>query len=143
VDPFAHLQDALATSLKNPRRHAFSSPVHDSAKPNLGGTLPAVATEPERKVEQIHPGTRPFSAPEVLRGECQNPLLADAYSFGMILVCLDREETVDVKPWDQRKDLLPKGFLDSCTLFGERAAEYLKKWDARRTLTSADELPLP
>jgi hypothetical protein len=50
----------------------------------------------------------------------------------MILVCLDHEETVDVKPWDQRKDLLPKGFLDSCTLFGERAAEYLKKWDARR-----------
>lgn len=62
---------------------------------------------PAVKIEQIHPGTRPFSAPEILRGECQDPLLADAYSFGMILVCLDRCESVDVKPWDQRKDKLP------------------------------------
>ncbi|SJL15881.1 uncharacterized protein ARMOST_19389 [Armillaria ostoyae] len=38
----------------------------------------------------IHPSTRPFCAPEILRGECQDALLADAYSFGIILVCLDR-----------------------------------------------------
>jgi len=47
-------------------------------------------------VEQIYPGTWPFAVPEVLRGEC--PLLADAYSFWMILVAIDRVEVVDLKP---------------------------------------------
>jgi len=92
-----------------------------------------------RKVEQIHPGTRPFSAPEVLRGECQDALLADAYSFGMILVCLDRCDSVDVKPWEQRKDTLPKGFLDGLEVFGVRCSEYLRRWDnGRRRLWSGD-----
>ncbi|KAL1672921.1 kinase-like domain-containing protein [Schizophyllum commune] len=91
------------------------------------------------KVEQIHPGTRPFSAPEILRGECTDALLADAYSFGMILVCLDRCESVDVKPWDQRKDLLPKNFFDGCIVFEERAREYLRKWNMdRRRLVKED-----
>ena len=49
-------------------------------------------TAPPKKAEHIHPATRPFAAPEVLRGECQDPLLADAYSFGMILVAIDRVE---------------------------------------------------
>ncbi|CAL1706698.1 unnamed protein product [Somion occarium] len=97
-----------------------------------------------RKVEQIHPGTRPFSAPEVLRGECQDPLLADAYSFGMILVCLDRCALVDVKPWEQRKDALPKGFLDGLEVFGERCAQYLKRWDqGRRRLVKEDMMDVP
>ncbi|KIL65834.1 hypothetical protein M378DRAFT_161459 [Amanita muscaria Koide BX008] len=92
-----------------------------------------------KKVEQIHPGTRPFSAPEVLRGECKDPLLADAYSFGMILVCLDRCESVDVKPWDQRKDILPKDLFSGCEVFGERAKEYVKKWElGRRRLKKED-----
>ena len=91
------------------------------------------------KVEQIHPGTRPFSAPEVLRGECQDPLLADAYSFGMIMVCLDRCESVDVKPWEQRKDKLPKDLFDGCDMFQSRAKEYLRKWDdGRRRLSRTD-----
>ncbi|KAI0630412.1 kinase-like protein [Trametes polyzona] len=92
-----------------------------------------------RKVERIYPGTRPFSAPEILRGECQDARLADAYSFGMILVCLDRCDLVDVKPWDQRKDKLPSGFLDGLTVFGDRCVEYLKRWDqGRRRLLKAD-----
>ncbi|KAI0072518.1 kinase-like protein [Panus rudis PR-1116 ss-1] len=99
---------------------------------------------PTRKVEQIHPGTRPFSAPEVLRGECQDARLADAYSFGMILVCLDRCALVDVKPWDQRKDLLPKGFLDGLQVFGARCPEYLKRWDkGRRRLMKEDMMDVP
>ncbi|KAF8971118.1 kinase-like domain-containing protein [Flammula alnicola] len=94
---------------------------------------------PTVKVEQMHPGTRPFSAPEILRGECQDPLLADAYSFGMIMVCLDRCEAVDVKPWDQRKDKLPADLYDGCDLFQERAKEYLRRWDkGRRRLSKAD-----
>ncbi|KAF9482235.1 kinase-like protein [Pholiota conissans] len=100
---------------------------------NLPKQLPVV------KVEQIHPGTRPFSAPEILRGECQDPLLADAYSFGMIMVCLDRCESVDVKPWDQRKDKLPADLYDGCDLFKERAKEYLRRCDqGRRRLIKAD-----
>lgn len=95
------------------------------------------------KVEQIHPGTRPFSAPEILRGECQDALLADAYSFGMILVCLDRCESVDVKPWEQRKEILPKDFFDGCVVFNERAREYLRRWDAgRRRLVREDMIYL-
>ncbi|KAJ7594516.1 kinase-like domain-containing protein [Mycena floridula] len=91
-------------------------------------------------VEQIHPGTRPFAAPEILRGECQDPLLADAYSFGMILVCLDRCVSVDVKPWDQRKDLLPKDLFDGCTIFTELAqtTAYLRKWNDSRKRLSRD-----
>lgn len=96
---------------------------------------------PMRKIEQIHPGTRPFTAPEVLRGECQDALLADAYSFGMVLVCLDRCEHVDVKPWEQRKDALPKGFLDGLDVFGNRCTEYLRRWDCgRRRLAQTDLL---
>ncbi|KAF7321935.1 Protein kinase domain-containing protein [Mycena kentingensis (nom. inval.)] len=91
------------------------------------------------QIETIHPGTRPFSAPEVLRGECADARLADAYSFGMILVCLDRCESVDVKPWDQRKDKHPADLFDGCEVFEERAREYLLRWDAgRRRLKKED-----
>jgi serine/threonine protein kinase len=139
-DPLAHLQAALVASLKQDRgRNAFTSPrPSDNALARiLDKTLP---NAPGQKVEQIHPGTRPFSAPEILRGECKDPLLADAYSFGMILVCIDRGETVDVKPWDQRKDKLPNGFLDKCEIFGERAAEYLRRYDTRRRLSPQDRM---
>lgn len=92
-----------------------------------------------RIVEQIHPGTRPFCAPEVLRKECQDALLADAYSFGVILVCLDRCESIDMKPWEQRKDLLPKDLFDGCEMFEARARDYLKRWDqGRRRLLKED-----
>ncbi|KAI0786758.1 kinase-like protein [Abortiporus biennis] len=105
-------------------------------------TIPQL--QPTRKIEQIHPGTRPFSAPEILRGECEDARLADAYSFGMILVCLDRCALVDVKPWEQRKDNLPKGFLDGLEVFGVRCAEYLRRWDQdRRRLVKEDMMDVP
>ncbi|KAJ3730898.1 kinase-like protein [Lentinula guzmanii] len=98
---------------------------------------------PPSKTEQIHPGTRPFCAPEILRGECQDARLADAYSFGLIIVCLDRCETVDLKPWDQRKDLLPKDLFEGCSVFADRARAYLQKWNARRMLIKEDRMPFP
>ena len=102
-------------------------------------TLPLALPVPTRKAERIYPGTRPFSAPEILRGECTDARLADAYSFGMILVCLDRCDLVDVKPWDQRKDKLPKGFLDGLEVFGDRCPAYLKRCDqGRRRLLRED-----
>jgi serine/threonine protein kinase len=111
VDPFVELHRSKASPLSLPRR-----------------------------VEQIHPGTRPFSAPEILRGECRDALLADAYSFGMILVCLDRCESVDVKPWDQRKDLLPKDLFSGCEIFEERAKMYLRKYNDDRRRLSKDDM---
>jgi serine/threonine protein kinase len=141
-DPLAHLQAALVSSLIQKKgRNAFSSPrTGDGLLARaVGKTLPT-APQPPRKVEQIHPGTRPFSAPEILRGECTDPLLADAYSFGMILVCIDRGEAVDVKPWDQRKDKLPRGFFDNCEVFRARAEEYLRRFDTRRRLAPEDEM---
>ncbi|GLB37036.1 putative protein tyrosine kinase [Lyophyllum shimeji] len=102
-------------------------------------STPAHNKFPMPRYEQIHPGTRPFSAPEILRGECQDARLADAYSFGMILVCLDRCESVDVKPWEQRQDLLPKDLFDGCVLFEQRAREYLRKCtEGRRRLLKED-----
>ncbi|KAL0568659.1 hypothetical protein V5O48_013322 [Marasmius crinis-equi] len=95
---------------------------------------------PSAKTEQIHPGTRPFCAPEILRGECQDALLADAYSFGVILVCLDRETSVDMRPWEQRKDMLPKDIFVGCELFEERAREYLKKWNAPRKRLAKEDM---
>lgn len=124
-DPFAYIQ------------HKRGGAGGDKSVAN--GKPPGVGGGGHRRIEQIHPGTRPFSAPEILRGECQDPLLADAYSFGIILVCLDRCESVDVKPWDQRKDLLPKTFFDGCEVFEERAREYLRRWDqGRRGLRKED-----
>ncbi|KAH0827989.1 kinase-like protein [Lanmaoa asiatica] len=92
-------------------------------------------------IEQIHPGTRPFAAPEVLRGECKDPLLADAYSFGMVLVAIDRCEVVDLKPWEQRNDIVPDSLFVGCDVFEGRAREYLRKIDTRRRLIKDDTIP--
>lgn len=108
-------------------------------RPNRGNeTIPLPSAK--IKIEQIHPGTRPFTAPEVLRGECQDALLADAYSFGMVLVCLDRCESVDMSPWEQRKDFLPDSLFEGCEVFEERAREYLRKWDQLRRRLSKDDI---
>ncbi|KAF9264143.1 kinase-like protein [Marasmius fiardii PR-910] len=110
--------------------------------PTLAARKSLACPLPSTKMEQIHPGTRPFCAPEILRGECQDALLADAYSFGVILVCLDRETSVDMRPWEQRKDMLPKDFFVGCEFFEERAKEYLKKWNTpRRRLSKEDIIP--
>lgn len=133
ADPFAEVHQRLHAH----GRFAGAPPTPAAA---ATPSKPKGPEEASRKVEQIHPGTRPFSAPEILRGECADAPLADAYSFGVILVCLDRGESVDIKPWDQRKDLLPKGFLDRCDVFGARAAEYLRRWNERRRLVPEDRM---
>ena len=70
-------------------------------------------TAPPKKVERIHPGT-PL---EVLRGECQDPVLADAYSFGMIFVVIDCVDVVDFKPWEQWKGVVPDCLFVRCGVF--------------------------
>ena len=123
----------------------FISPSDDPVDPfqrlhRKPTTTPGSKSHP-RILEQIHPGTRPFAAPEVLRGECQDPLLADAYSFGMVLVAIDRCEVVDLKPWEQRKDVVPDSLFIGCEIFEERAREYLRKLDTRRRLMKEDIIP--
>lgn len=126
VDPFPYIHHG---------RHHYNNST-------TGSSSAATPKLPAVKVEQIHPGTRPFSAPEILRGECSDPLLADAYSFGMILVCLDRCESVDVKPWEQRKDKLPANLFQGCELFDQRAREYLRRvTEGRRRLDKRDMIP--
>jgi hypothetical protein len=102
---------------------------------------PPYALEPTsngRRIEQIHPGTRPFSAPEVLRGECTDPLLADAYGFGMVLACLDLQKHVDVPPWEQRKDKLPKGLIEGLTVFRRQCEKYLRPLNERCRVQKED-----
>lgn len=95
-----------------------------------------------RRIEQIHPGTRPFAAPEVLREECEDPVLADAYSFGMILICIDRCELVDMVPREQRRDVVPDSLFEGCEIFQDRARDYLRRWDSRRRLCREDLFPV-
>jgi len=113
----------------------FVSPSEEPVDPFQHLVQNGSSTAPLKKVEQIHPGTRPFAAPEVLRGECQDPLLADAYSFGMILVAIDRVEVVDLKPWEQRKDVVPDSLFDGCDVFEEDSRAYLRRCDSRRRLS--------
>ncbi|KAG2148648.1 kinase-like protein [Suillus bovinus] len=108
----------------------------------IARTGSTAAAAPQKKVEQIHPGTRPFAAPEVLRGECQDPILADAYSFGMILIAIDRVEVVDLKPWEQRKDVVPESLFEGCEVFEESARQYLRRCDSRKRLSKHDMMML-
>ncbi|KAL5528383.1 hypothetical protein ACEPAF_7519 [Sanghuangporus sanghuang] len=91
-----------------------------------------------RKIEQIHLGTRPFTAPEILRGECVDARLADAYSFGVILVCLDQCLLVDCDPEEQMRDEIPAHFLEGCNLFRDRIVWYLQRLQWRRRLSKDD-----
>jgi serine/threonine protein kinase len=142
ADPFARI----------PQQHQqYGNSSSSNAKHSSSSTTPTMSTSGRQPlVEQIHPGTRPFAAPEVLRGECTDARLADAYSFGMILVCLDRCTAPglnkswtleDVKPWTQRRDQLPTGFFDGCVVFGTRAQEwYVRPWTERKRLLASDEI---
>jgi serine/threonine protein kinase len=93
-----------------------------------------------RKVEQIHLGTRPFTAPEIIRQECQDARLADAYSFGVMLVCLDVNALVDCEPAMQSKDEYPGEWLLECEVFRERVEGYLRRCDSRKRIVKEDAI---
>jgi len=102
------------------------SPSDEPVDPFQDLTRNGSGTVPRKKVDQIHPGTRSFAAPEVLRGECQDPLLADSYSLGMILIAVERDEAVDLTPWEQRKDVVPERLFVGCEVFEEHLRAYFK-----------------
>jgi serine/threonine protein kinase len=71
--------------------------------------------KPPPKPEQIHPGSRPFCAPEILRApsgssidsktkQWIDPILADAYSLGIIMVCMDLCKLVDIGNEKQKRE---------------------------------------
>jgi len=57
----------------------------------------------------------------------------------MILVAIDRVEVVDLKPWEQRKHVVPHSLFVGCGVFEERLRAYLKRWESWRRL-SKDEM---
>jgi hypothetical protein len=56
----------------------------------------------------------------------------------MILVAIDRVEVVDLKPWEQRKDVVPDSLFVGREVFEERLRVYLRRWDLRRRLSKDD-----
>jgi serine/threonine protein kinase len=118
---------AVSIPESSTHRHTITLQLDRSPTPSPPSTprfLPA-------KVEQIHPGTRPFAAPEILREECTDPILADAYSFGMILYCIDLGGLVDVDERAQMRGEVPD--LRGCEVFGKMIALYLDDvWDRKR-----------
>jgi len=58
----------------------------------------------------------------------------------MILVTIDRVEVVDLKSWEQRKDVVPHSLFIGCEVFEERLRAYLKRWDLRRRLSKDDTM---
>ncbi|KZV88353.1 kinase-like protein [Exidia glandulosa HHB12029] len=92
-------------------------------------------------VNKIHPGTRPFTAPEILREECTDARLADAYSFGIILLCMDRGGLVNLEARNQKKDILPD--LSGLEVFPDVIPPYLQKWTKRRRIARENRIHVP
>ena len=64
--------------------------------------------------------------------------LADAYSFGVMLVCIDQCALVDCEPEVQMRDEIPEPFLEGCPTFRERVVAYMQRWDRRRHISTED-----
>jgi serine/threonine protein kinase len=65
---------------------------------------PPPPRKPIKEPEKIHPCTPPFCAPEIMRDECEDPILADAYSFGIVMLCMDLGDLVRIEAWKQKKE---------------------------------------
>ncbi|KAH7108361.1 kinase-like domain-containing protein [Auriculariales sp. MPI-PUGE-AT-0066] len=100
--------------------------VHDPQQPpEPSGSSSTLENRPIL-IPQIHPGTRPFTAPEILRGECRDGRLADAYS-------------IEVR--NQKKDILPN--LSGLEVFEDQILPYLEKCDVRRRLAKEQRMKVP
>jgi len=65
-----------------------------------------------------------------------DPILADAYSFGMLLYCIDLGGLVDVDERLQMRDEVPD--LSGCEVFGGRIGQYLQNVCERRRIMRDD-----
>ncbi|PVF96141.1 hypothetical protein CPB86DRAFT_787286 [Serendipita vermifera] len=111
-------------------------------------------TKPPPKPEPIHPGSRPFCAPEILRapsGSCidsrtkqwVDPILADAYSLGIILVCMDLCKLVDIGNEKQKKEDGKFPDLSETTIFTELIRGYVKPVAERERITLDKKMKVP
>jgi len=129
-----HKHHSITLSLPSP---SSSPPSSRPSTPRPGFKHPvSTVPTPKPKLEQIHPGTRPFAAPEILREECTDPILADAYSFGMVMLCVDMGGLVDIDQRRQRNGEIPS--LDGCEVFGAFLDNFLQDVDGRKRLGRED-----
>lgn len=139
IAPDSHITFQLGGS-RHPSYTDRASPTPTSNGTYASSGSTTIYQPPESlKKEQIHPGTRPFSAPEILMSQCTDPLLADAYSFGMILLCLDLGGLVSFEERRQIAWESPPGLAD-CSVFQERISWYVCETAKRRRLMVMDAI---
>ena len=105
---YGHGYTSTRTSRRPSReRYSRDSSPHYSHTP-LRGPYTVYEPPPPRKQikepEKIHPCTPPFCAPEIMRDECEDPILADAYSLGIVILCMDLGDLVRIEAWKQKKE---------------------------------------
>ncbi|KAG8824131.1 hypothetical protein FRC19_002454 [Serendipita sp. 401] len=133
--------------------HAYPGQ-HSRSRPQPTPLPPAPPRPQPAKAEQIHPGSRPFCAPEILRassGTCIDsrtkqwidPILADAYSFGIILVCMDLCKLVDCSGEKQKREDGKFPDLSETTMFTELIRGYVKPAGERVRITLDRKLVVP
>lgn len=119
-----------------------STTVHDGQRTSDAASTSTITLDNQPVVvNEIHPGTRPFTAPEILRGECTDARLADAYSFGIILLCLDRGGLVNLEARNQKKDILPD--LTGLEVFQDVIPPYVQKWTTRARIARENRIHVP
>lgn len=115
---------------------------------------PPVPKKPPVKAEQIHPGSRPFCAPEILRassGTCIDsrtkqwidPILADAYSLGIVLVCMDLCKLVDIGNERQKREDGKFPDLSETTIFTELIRGYTRPAAERQRISLDLKMDVP
>lgn len=100
---------ASARTSRRPSRERYSrdsSPhyPHTSHRGPYAVYEPPPLPEQIKEPEKIHPCTPPFCAPEIMRDECDDPILADAYSLGIVILCMDLGDLVRIEAWKQKKE---------------------------------------
>ncbi|KAG8815685.1 hypothetical protein FRC17_000614 [Serendipita sp. 399] len=127
---------------------------HGRARPGPLPLPPQPPPPPPVTPEQIHPGSRPFCAPEILRassGTCIDsrtkqwidPILADAYSLGIILVCMDLCKLVDCSGEKQKREDGKFPDLSETTIFTELIRGYVKPAAERVRISLDRKMPVP
>jgi len=115
----------------------------------LRGTYAAYESPPPQKPikepEKIHPCTPPFCAPEILRDECEDPILADAYSLGIVILSMDLGDLVRIEAWKQKKEdgTFPEIHLSRTKLFTDLIRGYTAKAPVRFRIEHRLKMDLP
>jgi serine/threonine protein kinase len=102
---------ASARTSRRPSRERYSlsrdaSPhyPHTPLRGPYAAFEPLPPRKPIKEPEKIHPCTPPFCAPEIMRDECEDPILADAYSLGILILCMDLGDLVRIEAWKQKRE---------------------------------------